>query len=80
MLKKGSGKSNVRCEERKEDRRNEYGKFRKKGWLEKVNRTEQSKKIDKELGDEISEMKRNLEIDNERESKMNVIGNSLILH
>ena len=80
MLKKGSRKPNVRYELRKEERRNESGQHRKKGWREKVNRTEQSKKIDKELGNEISEMKRNLEIDNERESKMNVIGNSLILH
>lgn len=54
MLKKGSGKSNVRCEARKEERRNESGRHRKKGWREKVNRTEQSKNLDKYLGDEIA--------------------------
>ena len=80
MLKKGSGKSNVRCEERKEDRRNEYGKFRKKGWLEKVNRTEQSKNLCECLADGIACMKRDLAIWNERESKMSRIGKGLTLH
>ena len=49
MLKKGSRKSNARCEvrkeERKEERKNESDQCRKKECREKVSRTEQSKKI-----------------------------------
>ena len=45
-----------------------------------MNRTEQSKNLDKYLADEIVEMKRDLSIDNERERKMNGIGKNLILH
>ena len=58
MIKKTSRKSNARHEVRKEERRNESLKCRKKGWREKVNRMEQGKKFDKDLSDEIEEMKK----------------------
>ena len=46
-LKKGSRKSNMRCEVRKEERRNEAAQCRKRGWQLNENRIEQSKKLDK---------------------------------
>ena len=47
----------MRSKVREEERRNEAGQ---KGWQVNVNRTEQSKKLDKELADEIAEMGKDL--------------------
>ena len=79
MLSEGSGKSNVKDEARKEDRINEPGKYRKKGWQEKMNATEQSKNLDKYLADEIEVAKRYMAIENERKRKTNGISKSLIM-
>ena len=68
------------CEAKKEERRKESGKHQKKGWWENTSETEQSKNLDEFLADEIAAIKRELTIYNERESKMNVIRKSLILH
>ena len=57
MLKKGSGKPNVKDEVRKEERRNKSRKHRKKGCQEKANKIEQSKNMIKWLADEITRMK-----------------------
>ena len=46
----------MRCEVRKEERRNEAAQCRKRGWRVNENRTEQSKKLDKQLDDEIVAM------------------------
>ena len=53
MLKKGSGKSNVKDEASKEDRRYESRKIRKNEWWKNSNATEHSKNLDKWLANEI---------------------------
>ena len=62
-LKKGSIKSNMRHEVKKEERRNKAGQNRKKGWRTNVNRKEE-RKLDKEASAEIEEIEQDLKMQN----------------
>ena len=79
MLKKGSGKSNVKDEARKEERKHESRKHRKKEWRWKQNASKCVKNLDKWLADEVKCMKKEEAKCDERERKMSGNRRSSIL-